>query len=151
MRYARAFAAVAAASLLSGCLGFHREWAKAQRAFPPPRQDIEGPWTGSWRSGMNDHSGKLRCIVREVGPGRYEFHYWATWGRVLSGGFRIECEAEEEDGEWSFAGDKDLGLLGGKFTHRGTATAEGFEATFRSERGDHGSFELERPEAARPR
>ena len=50
-----------------------------------------------------------------------------------------------EDGSYTFSGEKDLGKMGGKFTHKGEATATELEASYRSELGDHGLFKLERP------
>ena len=142
LRRSRLVFAALALLLLPSCIGFHREWTSAQKK---PGEGIAGAWIGSWESGHNGHKGKLRCVVTKKAPGRYEFYYWATWARVISGGFRIECEVEEEAGKWSFDGDKDLGRLGGKFAHEGKATKEKIEATFGSDRGDHGTFSLERP------
>ena len=138
-------ATLACSLLLTACVGFERNWQRAQRAHPAPHRGLEGVWEGSWKSGANGHSGGLRCIVRKTGADRYEFYYWATWARVLSGGFKIEVEAVEKDGKWSFSGDKDLGKLGGAFSHEGEATAQELKATFKSDRGDHGTFQLTRP------
>jgi hypothetical protein len=145
MSAARFLAALTAITLLPGCVGFHQKWLKAGEDSPPPHADLEGAWVGSWTSGHNGHSGKLRCIATEKAPGQYEFYYHATWAKVLSGGFRIECEVEEKDGKWTFSGDRDLGALGGEFSHKGEATPDKLDATFRSQRGDHGSFKLVRP------
>ena len=138
----RLIAVAAAAALLPSCVGFQRQWSRAERE---PQNGIEGAWTGSWLSSFNGHKGKLRGVVSETAPGTYEFYYWATWARVISAGFKIECEVEEKDGKWTFSGDKDLGKLGGAFSHEGTASKAKLKATYRSDRGDHGTFELSRP------
>lgn len=138
--------ALAALLLLPGCVGFQEDWQAARKKHAPPHESIEGAWIGSWTSGHNGHDGKLRCIVTETEEGKHEFRYWATWAKVISGGFTIECDTEQADAGTAFEGDMDLGKLGGEFSHRGTGTPDKIEATWRSQRGDHGTFELERPE-----
>ena len=138
----RLVAIAAATALMPSCIGFQRQWNRAERE---PQRGIEGAWTGSWSSSFNGHKGKLRCVVTETAPGTYEFYYWATWARVVSAGFRIECEVEEKGGKWIFSGDKDLGKLGGAFSYEGTVTKGKLKATYKSDRGDTGTFELSRP------
>jgi hypothetical protein len=146
MRSARLLTALAALFLLPGCIGFQKSWHAAKKEFPAPHKEIQGAWIGSWTSGHNAHTGKLRCIVTETAPGKYQFHYWATWAKVISAGFEIECVAAENDNKWTFSGDMDLGKLGGEFSHEGKATPDSISAKWRSARGDHGTFELKRPE-----
>ena len=108
--------------------------------------DLTGPWEGSWTSSVNGHNGKLRGIITKQKDGQFEFHYWAQWQRVLSGSFKENYKVvAKQDGSFTFEGEKDLGKLGGKFTHKGTATATTFKATYASDMGDHGVFELKRP------
>ena len=129
----------------SGCARYQKQWDKAQNEILPPHQNLEGPWIGSWQSEPSGHSGKLKCIIKQTNKGQYEFYYWATWAKVISGGFRITCDVKKIEKEWAFDGDKDLGSLGGKFIHSGTATPNKLKATYKSDRGDHGSFNLSRP------
>ena len=146
MQIQRLLPAICAVLLLPGCVGFQQKWLAAQIEHKPPHEDIQGAWIGSWTSGHNGHNGKLRCVITKTGQGRYEFFYWATWARVISGGFTIECEVEETDGQYQFTGDMDLGKLGGEFTHEGKGSGEVLEATWRARSGDHGTFELRRPD-----
>ena len=129
----------------SCCAKYQKQWEKAQNEVPPPHNNLEGSWIGSWESAPSGHSGKLKCIIKESDKGQYEFHYWATWAKVISGGFRITCKVKKLDKAWTFEGDKDLGSLGGNFTHSGSATPNKLKATYKSDRGDHGSFTLSRP------
>ncbi|MBA73474.1 MAG: hypothetical protein VX646_07385 [Verrucomicrobiota bacterium] len=129
----------------SGCAKYQKQWEKAQNEIPPPHNNLEGSWIGSWESAPSGHGGKLKCIIKESDKGQYEFHYWATWAKVISGGFRITCKVKKLDKAWTFEGDKDLGSLGGNFTHSGSATPNKLKATYKSDRGDHGSFTLSRP------
>jgi len=146
MRSQRALAAAAILFLFPSCVGFYEDWHAAKKAHPGPHENIEGAWVGSWTSGHNAHTGNLRCIVKDTGGDEYEFRYWATWAKVISGGFDIECEAATKNGTTEFSGDMDLGKLGGHFSHEGTGTPDAIKATWRSQRGDHGTFELKRPE-----
>jgi len=47
--------------------------------------------------------------------------------------------------KWTFSGENDLGSLGGNFNHQGKGTINKIEATYQSDRGDHGTFSLTRP------
>ena len=132
--------------LFPGCVGFHYQWhhtnLKSQQANT---QSIEGLWTGSWQSAHGNHSGKLRCVIRKQSPNTYTFFYRATWARVITGNFKINCEAQNEDGNWNFSGGEALGVLGGKGFHPGRATSKAIQARYRSEKGDTGTFTLSRP------
>lgn len=132
--------------LLPGCIGFHYKWhhAKGHLTQSSPA-DIEGLWSGSWESSTTKHSGKLRCVVRKASPNSYSFHYRATWARIISGNFKIKCSVSSDNEKWNFSGDKDLGILGGKFSHSGTASLNEIQAIYHSEQGDEGTFELHRP------
>lgn len=147
MRSIRILTALAVLCLFPSCVGFQQKFQDAHKAFPPPNKTIEGAWIGSWKSGANGHEGKLRCVITKIDADSYEFYYWATWARVMSGGFKIECDVAKKDGKWTFSGEKDLGALGGRFGHSGTATPTKIDATFRSIGGpDRGTFELKRVE-----
>jgi len=148
-----AFAAASCCLLLASCTDFKKAWAEelekagAEKAAP---HDLTGAWEGTWTSKMNGHNGKLRCIVTKQKDGQYEFHYWAQWQRVLSGSFTANYKVVEKGEKYTVTGEKDLGKLGGKFTHKGTATSDTFTATYKSDVGDHGVFELKRPKVKSP-
>ena len=132
--------------LCPGCVGFHYQWHHSSFTKPQENsQSMEGIWTGSWQSGQNRHNGKLRCVIRKKSADTYTFFYRATWARIITGNFKITCETNYDEGTWKFSGTKDLGILGGKFFHTGTATAKSIQAKYRSEMGDEGTFTLSRP------
>lgn len=142
-------AAGATCLFLVGCTNFKEQWKKATAEAAKRKgnyADLTGPWEGTWKSDVNGHNGKLRCLITKLENGQYEFHYWAQWQKVLSGSFRENYEVvDKKDGSFTFSGEKDLGKMGGKFSHQGVATATSFEASYRSELGDNGIFKLERP------
>ncbi len=107
---------------------------------------LEGPWTGSWESTASGHNGRLRCLVHKV-PGQqdtYDFHYWATFLKVLSAQYKVRYTAARKNGVYQLSGEQDLGAFGGVYSHRGEATAKKFHSTYRAEK-DHGTFEMRRP------
>ena len=142
------------AAFLSSCAGgFDRDWNEAVAAYEaegaPADAPFVGPWTGTWLSHLNEHTGDLRCLVSPVEAGSettYEFRYHATWGDFFSGGYRADYEVTP-DGKrgYQVKGAKDLGLFG-SFDHEGWIRGDSFESTYASDKGDHGVFELKRPE-----
>lgn len=129
----------------SNCARYQKQWDEAVLNADIPHSNITGAWTGSWKSAPTGHTGKLKCIIQEKKDGQYEFYYWATWARVISGGFRITCSVNKKNENWTFNGEKDLGSLGGNFNHQGKGNINKIEASYQSDRGDHGTFTLTRP------
>jgi hypothetical protein len=128
--------------LLSSCgTGFQKEWEQASASS----KSIEGRWEGSWLSGANGHTGKLRCVVgpEQTGDTR-EFHYFATWGKVFRGSFNAVHEVTEKSGVTAFKAKHDIGTRG-TFHAEGTITPNEFHATYRAA-GDHGTFVMKRPQ-----
>jgi hypothetical protein len=135
---------------LTGCTDFKNAWEEQLKKPRPVYTDLTGPWEGTWKSDVNGHNGKLRCIITKQKDGAYEFHYWAQWQKVLSGSFKQNYAVEVDKakpGTFRFEGARDLGKMGGKFTHKGVATATTLKATYDSEMGDKGVFELTRPKS----
>ncbi|MFV1994279.1 MAG: hypothetical protein ACC661_02490 [Verrucomicrobiales bacterium] len=137
-------------AFIAGCASpdFAASWKKTSTT--PPPESIEGAWEGSWTSLGSGHTGRLRCLVTrapETSPQAYNFHYWASWAKVLSGEFQVTYEVEQDGDLYRFSGEQDLGkMLGGVFTHTGEATRDRFEASYEA-RVDHGTFVLSRPQA----
>ncbi len=144
---------VGLAFALASCAGagFDRDFAAAVAARESggnAKDAVAGPWAGTWLSHVNGHNGDLRCLVTPSDSGdedTYDFRYHATWGSFFQGGFTGEF-AVTEDGRRGYRvkGEKDLGLFGG-FQHDGWIKGDSFEATYASDMGDHGVFEMERP------
>ncbi len=131
--------------LVTSCSSFHRDW-RATVAQPTPT-DLSGAWEGQWHSIQTDHRGKLRCLVTpsEMQTGHYNFNYWAKWG-LLSGAFATVYPVTEVAAKrWRFAGDTDLGSMGGVYHHDGQASPTRFYADFKSSKGDQGTMHMTRP------
>jgi hypothetical protein len=136
---------VLTAVLLCGCSTFNRDWKKAARQ-PVPAGSIEGRWDGKWLSGVNGHTGRLRCLLTRGDDRRYQARFRATYWKVFRYSYAVSLRFEPREGEWHFTGDEDLGkLAGGIYHYEGRATATDFFSTYQS-KYDHGTFQLQRPE-----
>jgi hypothetical protein len=79
--------------------------------------------------------------------GTYEARFHARFWKIFSYRYRVPLQVQEhaQDGRFTFQGTSDLGWwAGGNYTAEGTATAQQFDATYRS-KWDHGYFRLTRP------
>jgi len=131
----------------SGCAGFERDWKQALADHREGRVTApDGPWEGTWVTTTDGHSGKLRAVVTPAAdqPGHYDFHYHATWAKVLSGAYKVRFPVIRERGHYLADGEHTMGKFG-TFGHRAVITDDAFEATFSSDKGDLGSFSMTRP------
>jgi len=133
---------------LTSCVGFEREWKQSVADYRSGKiASPAGPWTGTWATGTNGHTGNLRAIVKpaDKAPGEYDFRYHATWAKVLSGAYTVRFPVKKKGGVYRADGEKDLGLFG-SFGHKATISRDSFEATYSNDKGDLGTFSMERPE-----
>lgn len=87
----------------------------------------------------------MRCIVGPERGGTRDFYYHATWGKVFRGAFKSEHEvSRQKDGETRFTARRNI-QQHGFFQAEGAITPAEFNATYKAA-GDHGVFELKRPE-----
>lgn len=130
----------------SGCGTFNRDWNRAA-AHAASDADIEGAWDGEWRSEVNGHHGRLRCILSRVDAETYRARYKANYWGILRFGYSVTMQREEGPTPApQFRGSADLGkLAGGTYEYEATITATNFVSTY-SSRYDHGLFRLERPQ-----
>ncbi len=146
----RSFLCFLFVSCLSNCtIGFNRQWKKAATSqAPADRVSLDGAWEGTWLSEGTGHRGTLRAIATALPskgqPLRYEFRYKATWKKVLRAVFHAEHDAKREGDHLVLSGEKDLGVFGGVYRFKGTATPLIFRATYESKM-DHGVFDMKRP------
>lgn len=132
---------------LVGCVGFERKWGKAVAAYESGETSSPaGPWVGEWETKSNGHTGDLRAIVTpsEKKSGEYDFHYHATWAKILSGAYRVSFPVEKQGSRYIANGEKSLGIFG-KFGHKATISGDQFRATYSNDKGDLGTFEMSRP------
>ncbi|HSI63380.1 MAG TPA: hypothetical protein VLE43_09680 [Candidatus Saccharimonadia bacterium] len=151
----RLCSALVLSSALASCsIGYNRDWQKAAAtdATLHPK-NLEGAWTGTWKSNHDGHQGKLRAIVTSLPsqpgqPERYSFRYHATWANILSGTITAEHQAthagKKKGGIVTLSGEKDLGRLGGVYGFTGAASPTEFKADYKSKL-DKGVFEMKRP------
>jgi hypothetical protein len=132
---------------LASCSSFNREW-KAAGATAPPRDDITGRWEGSWRSDVNGHNGRLRCLVTRVSEQEYRAWYHARYRKILSFSYVVPLTVAAAGGAFPFQGQADLGwYAGGLYEYEGRATPTSFYSIYRSKH-DHGAFRMTRPQRA---
>lgn len=127
-------------ALVAGCRSFERDW---QAADAGPAGGLNGRWIGTWQNTNNTHSGRLRAVVCETGPGEVRARFHATWGR-MAGSFRTRLRGRWEDGTWRFSGRRRI--AGFLITTEGSATPDRMDVQYRS-RPDTGTFTLRRPDA----
>ncbi|MDF1823764.1 MAG: hypothetical protein P1U68_03930 [Verrucomicrobiales bacterium] len=133
--------------MLSSCTSFEKEWESSVAAYGTGTTVTpEGPWTGSWTTTSNGHTGKLRAIVRKSPrkAGEYQFRYHATWAKIFSGGYTVSYPVTRSGDSYRVSGDQKLGIFG-TFGHQGKIQGERFEASISNKKGDIGVFVLERP------
>jgi len=129
----------------TGCSTFNRDW-KAAAAQPASDTTIEGAWEGEWRSQVNGHHGKLRCIVSRTNGGIYQARYKAHYWGILRFGYSVQMQSDGgAAAEGRFLGSADLGkLAGGIYHYEATITPTQFHSTYTNQ-FDHGTFRMERP------
>ncbi|HUG93191.1 MAG TPA: hypothetical protein VML55_20285 [Planctomycetaceae bacterium] len=127
----------------AGCCSFDREW-RDSLCCVPGGDGLDGLWEGTWRSGKNDHSGRLRAIITRCDEGSYRTRFHAVFWEVLPFEFTLAMTSAREGGAERFEGQADLGpLAGGVYTYAGVADACEFNATYCA-RSDHGVFHMRR-------
>lgn len=137
-----------AALILTSCGTFERDWEQSVAEYKAGKvSSPAGPWTGTWDTRTNGHSGNLRAIVTPSGngDGQYDFRYHATWAKILSGTYTVRFPVKRSGSGYTANGEKNLGPFG-TFGHRAKIRGNQFRATYSSDKGDLGSFLLQRPE-----
>ena len=138
---------------LPSCLSYHARFEKAaaEAAVAGEPKDITGPWKGKWKSQWNGHEGPLWCIVTPTPekPGVYDFRYRAGWGVLEFGNYVHTIPAQKNpDGSYSVKGEMALPKLFGTHSLEGKLDAQAFDASYKSDKGDHGIMILRRPDGA---
>jgi hypothetical protein len=140
---------MAALLLATGCSSFDRAWNAAGEAPPGGAvAPMSGPWIGTWRSDVNGHHDRLRCLV-EPGTNRtFSARFHARYKKAFfrfSFGYTVHLTVRTNDGRIEFEGDADLGwYAGGTYRYRGFATGTNLHSTYDS-KYDRGVFSLHRP------
>lgn len=142
------FLLLLAGLFLTSCSSFERDWKQSVAAYQAGKTAApSGPWTGTWTTSTNGHTGDLRAIVTpsEKKPGEYDFRYHATWKQILSGTFLVTYPAKKSGGAYRVDGEQKIPFFG-TFRHRATIGPRSFEATYSNDKGELGAFSMKRPE-----
>lgn len=131
---------------LSSCShGFRREWRAAIQN--PAKPGVEGAWEGTWKSEVNGHHGRLRCVVGPAknAEGDHSFHYHATWAAVLSGSYRADHRVRKAPKSlWTFEGQHRMpDWAGGLYQYNGTVEGDVFTAQYKCAK-DQGTYRMQR-------
>src|ERR1041384_1571608 len=114
----------------TGCSTFNRDW-KTAAATPTPTNDLAGRWQGTWESGVNGHSDKLRCLVSRQSETNYTARFHAKYRKIFSFGYTVNLAVKESDGNFQFQGEANLGkLAGGLYYYVGQASTTNFSSTY---------------------
>src|SRR5512145_37677 len=130
--------------LCAGCT-FNSDWKRIARSSSPTNS-IAGAWIGEWKSNRNGHHGQLRCIMTPHSPTAYMARYRARFWKIFAASYTVPLSVTNINGTYMFAGNSDLGWLGGGvYTYEGFATPTVLASSYKS-KYDHGTFSLRRPE-----
>lgn len=152
-RYLSLSLVVGVGVLMSSCLSYHARFEKAVAEAAGKYPDPTGPWKGVWQSNWNGHEGPLWCIVTPTPdqPDTYDFRYRAGWGFFKFGNYVHTVKVDKTpEGHLLLKGEMELPKLVGTHSVDGKVTPKTFDASYKSEKGDHGIMKLRRPEVDKP-
>lgn len=96
-------------------------------------------------SDVNQHTGRLRCLVTRVDEANARARFRATYGRIFRFSYTVPLAVQPHLDGWEFSGEENLGkLAGGVYYYEGRADPTNFFSTYRS-KYDHGTFQMHRP------
>ncbi len=133
--------------LMTSCSSFEKEWNQSVAEYKAGNIETPaGPWVGSWNTTTNGHMGDLRAIVKPspARNGEYSFRYHATWGSFFRGTYQVDFPVIRRGSTYQVDGSKSLGPFG-RFGHKAKIKGHSFNATYSSDKGDLGTFDLKRP------
>ena len=138
---------IVVALITTGCSSFNREW-KAAALHPTPTNTMTGRWEGIWRSEVNGHTDRLRCLITPGTNGTHAARFHAEYKRFFirfKFGYTVPLLLKTNEGRFEFASEANLGwYAGGVYRYRGSVTPTNFFSTFDS-KYDRGVFEMTRP------
>ena len=126
-----------------GCSTFDRDWNSNINTG-----GIEGRWVGRWHSDHNQHNDVLRCLITREEGSIYSTRFHAKYKLLgflpISFGYGLNMTVTEDNGQYQFQGQADLGkLAGGLYQYAGSGTNDQLQFDYRSPK-DHGTFNLPR-------
>lgn len=134
--------------LATGCSTFQSDW-KTLVSQPVRTASIEGCWDGTWKSDVNGHTGRLRCILTKQAAGTYQARFHAQYNQILSFGYTVTLTGQATGTTFTFNGEANLGWwAGGRYQYAGEISPTNFFSTYEC-RYDHGIFQMYRPTESR--
>lgn len=129
------------AAVFNSRAAFYREWNGYQR--PLEGDAIAGRWTGEWISDQSGHRGQLKCVLSPLPSGSYRAHFYASFSKLFSVGYKTELKVERRGDRVLLKGEEDLGALaGGVYRCEGEVSGADFTCQY-SCKYDHGTFRLQ--------
>jgi hypothetical protein len=131
-----------------GCSSFERAWQAAEPS-PFDTNSMAGRWEGTWRSEVNGHHDRLRCLMTPSTNGVYAARFHAHYKRGIRFTYSYTVPLTVTNGPspdtFQFHGAASLGwYAGGTYSYAGVASPTNFFSTYES-KYDHGTFEMTRP------
>jgi hypothetical protein len=136
------FFAVGASRSLAA--SFKSDWKTALKSTPT--NSIVGAWEGEWKSIAHKVHGPLKCVIKDLGNGQYEAHFYAQfhWFHFT---YAAKLVAEKSADQTSLKGEADLGWMGGLYKYAGQASPDKYFSSYKSP-VENGVLELQRPKTA---
>lgn len=139
---------VLVAAWTTGCSSFERAWRAAEQQ-PHDTNSIVGRWEGTWRSEVNGHNDRLRCLMTPLTNGAYSARFHARYKKVVRFAFSytvpLTTTNVSSPGVFQFQGSANLGWhAGGTYSYEGKASPTNFFSRYNS-KYDHGTFQMTRP------
>ncbi len=112
----------------------------------PAANSIVGAWEGQWKSVAHHVSGPLRCVITDLGNGKYQarFHAQFHWFHFT---YTAKLVAEKTAQGDVLKGEADLGWMGGVYKYSGPVSPSKYVSTYVSP-VENGVLELARPQKA---
>jgi hypothetical protein len=141
---------IAAAVILAGGIparaaSFKTDWNTALQSAPAANS-IVGAWEGEWKSKAHHVSGPLRCVITDLGNGKYQarFHAQFHWFHFT---YTAQLVSEKTAQGAMLKGEADLGWMGGVYKYSGPVSPTKYVSTYASP-VENGVLELARPQKA---
>ena len=106
--------------------------------------DLEGKWSGSWRSEISEHTGPLKAKFEVLDDSKVQARFTGRFFKFIPFRFNVTLEVVDiKDGVATLKGREDLGRTLGTYTYNATYSKGKFVAKYTTEK-DKGVFEVSR-------
>ncbi|MEC7567198.1 MAG: hypothetical protein VX738_16065 [Planctomycetota bacterium] len=106
--------------------------------------DIDGKWSGTWRSEISDHQGPLKAKFEVIDESKIRAKFTGRFFKIIPFRFDVVLTVvESADGVTTLKGSQDLGRTLGKYEYTAKYSKGKFVAEYSTEK-DKGLFEVSR-------